>query len=206
MNTLHPRTKQGLVLLGYALVAATIIGIVGFQFPGEDHDPIIGALLSTGRFAFLVFLIPLFARPLRTLVKNSFTAALMRWRRNAGIVYGGIQTIHLFIVAAMFLLMTNPPTETIMVIIGSLGLLLALGMLLTSFPAPTKALGPKNWKTLHKTGFYIFMVVYFYDFVVEPILLDNPTSHLFWGALTVAGMLVRIIVMFRHSPRVASGV
>ncbi len=27
------------------------------------------------------------------------------------------------------------------------------------------------WKWIHKSGFYVFMIIYFYDFVLEPILL-----------------------------------
>lgn len=191
---------QGLPLLGLAIVATVVVGLVGYQYPGAGHDPIVGALIWTGRFAFLVFLIPLFARPLRGLVKTPFTAWLMRWRRNAGIAYGGIQSVHLVIVCAMFLLLSDPPTETIMVIVGSLGLALSLGMLVTSFPGPTRALGAKLWKSLHKAGFHVFMFIYFFDFVVEPILLGNPTSHLLWALLTLSGMALRTVAMFQRSP------
>jgi len=193
------RTLQGFQFLLIALVASTIIGWIGYLYPGE-HEPIVGALIWTGRLAFLIFLIPLFARPLRQLVRADWTAKLMRWRRNAGICYGASQSVHLVIVCTMFVSLANPPTETIMVIIGSMGLALSMAMLVTSFPAPTKFVGPKMWKWIHKSGFYVFMFIYFYDFVLEPVLLEQPTSHLLWASLTVAGMVVRTLAMFRQAP------
>jgi len=86
----------------------------------------------------------------------------MHWRRNAGIAYGGIQSVHLVIVLAMFTLLDEPPTETIMVIVGSMGLALSLAMLVTSFPGPTRALGASLWKIVHKAGFHVFMFIYFF--------------------------------------------
>lgn len=198
MTAINPKTKQGLLLLAAAIITTLVVGAIGYRYPGTGYDPIVGALIWTGRLAFLVFLVPLFARPLRTLVKTPFTALLMRWRRNAGILYGGIQSVHLIIVCAMFLMLANPPTETIMVIVGSAGLALSLAMLITSFSGPTRALGPKRWKGLHKSGFHVFMFIYFFDFVVEPILLGHPTSHLFWAVLTVSGMALRTRVMFQQ--------
>lgn len=200
MATRNPTTQQGFLWLGIAIVAALIAGTIGYYFPGQGHDPIVGALYWTGRLAFLVFLIPLFARPLRQLLRSDFTATLMRWRRNAGIVYGGIQTVHLVIVCSLFLLVEDPPTETIMVIIGSMGLALSVAMLITSFPGPTKALGRKLWKWVHKAGFHVFMFIYFYDFVVESIIQDRPASYLIWASLTLSGMLVRTIVLLQRSP------
>lgn len=200
MTDINPRTRQGFVLLGISIIVTIIVGMIGYRIPGPSQEPIVGSLIWTGRLAFLVFLIPLFARPLRTLLKNSFTATLMRWRRNSGILYGGIQSIHLIIVGTMFFQLSDPPTETIMVIVGTLGLTLAIAMLVTSFPAPTRSLGPKRWKLVHKSGFHVFMFIYFYDFVIEPLLFDHPTSHLFWAVLTVTGMVLRTIVMFQRSP------
>ncbi len=199
MKTRTQQTRQGLQFLIAASVISAMVGWVGFHYPA-GHEPIVGALIWTGRLAFLIFLIPLFARPLRQLIQADWTARLMRWRRSAGICYGATQSVHLVIVCTMFISLPNPPTETIMVIVGAMGLALSVAMLITSFPEPTKAVGPKVWKWIHKSGFYVFMFIYFYDFVVEPVLFDRPTSHLFWATLTVAGMVIRTLVMFKRTP------
>ncbi len=187
------------MFLAAAVMVTVIVGLIGYRYP-LGHEPIVGALIWTGRLAFLVFLIPLFARPLRTLVNSNLPMSLMRWRRKAGICYGAAQSVHLIIVLMMFATLPNPPTETIMVIVGGLGLALSIAMLITSFPTPTKVVGPKLWKWIHRIGFHVFMIIYFYDFVIEPILFERPTSHLFWATLTVAGMLVRTIVIFKRAP------
>ncbi len=199
MDTRAKQTREGFRFLTVAVIITVVTGSVGYHYPA-GHEPIVSALIWTGRLAFLIFLIPLFARPLRTMTRSTLSMTLMRWRRNAGICYGAAQSVHLVIVLIMFASLANPPTETIMVIIGGLGLTLSIAMLITSFPVPTKIVGPRLWKWIHKSGFHVFMFIYFYDFVVEPLLLDQPTSHLLWACLTVAGMLIRTIVMFRRTP------
>lgn len=201
MRSLSTTTRQGLGWFAVALAAALVTTGLGYRLPGEGHAPIVGALIWTGRLAFVAFLVPLFARPLWQLAQNPFTATLVRWRRNAGIVYGGIQTVHLVIVCRMFLTLDNPPTETIMVIVGSLGLALAMAMLVTSFPGPTRALGRTLWRWVHKAGFHVFMFIYFYDFVVEPIIQGHPATYLPWAFLTLSGMLVRTVVLFYRPPK-----
>jgi len=52
-------------MLVTAIIATVIVGTLGYIYSGAGYHPIVGALLWTGRFAFLVFLVPLFARPLR---------------------------------------------------------------------------------------------------------------------------------------------
>ena len=136
----HKPVQQGLLFLTLSLGVSIFVAWLGFAQTAH-HDPIIGSLIWTGRLAFLIFLVPLFARPLRILFKSSFTATMMRWRRNAGICYGASQSVHLVIVCIMFATVPNPPTETVMVIVGATGLALSLAMLITSFPTPTKFVG-----------------------------------------------------------------
>ena len=199
MDARARQTRDGFRFLYLALLISILVGLIGYYIP-LGHDPIVGALIWTGRLAFLIFLIPLFASPLRTLYRTRFTMTLLRWRRNAGICYGAAQSVHLVIVLLMFATLAEPPTETLMVIIGGMGLALSIAMLVTSFPIPTRAVGPKVWKWIHKAGFHVFMFIYVYDFVVEPLILDRPASHMLWASLTLAGMAVRTVVLFKREP------
>ena len=203
MATADDRTRSGLVWMAAAIALAVVAGYVGYIASGA-HEPIIGALIWTGRLAFLIFLVPLFARPARVLFKSPATAMLTRWRRTAGICYGAVQSVHLVIVITMFVVMPNPPTETIMVLVGALGLALSLAMLVTSFPAPTRAIGPKAWRLVHRAGFHVFMFIYVFDFVIEPMLLGQPYSHLLWAALTLLGMVLRSLVLVQRKPQPAA--
>ncbi len=197
LNHMPNSSNSDFTWLGGAIFAAVVSGWLGAQLVDQNHAPIVGALTWTGRLAFAVFLVPLFASPLRTLIKHSFTTFLMRWRRRAGIAFGGIQAVHVVLVASMFVTLDDPPVETLMVIVGATGLVLALAMLVTSFPGPTRALGRKLWKILHRSGFYVFMVIYFYDFVLEPMLIDRVDEYWSMALLTVAGMAVRVVAAFR---------
>ncbi len=192
------RTKLGFVILLSAMVVA-----IGFWALGElwarnsGEEPIVGALVWTGRLAFVVFLIPLFARPLRQLMQTNWTAWLMRHRRNAGVAYGGIQLVHLVAIAQMFRTLESPPTEAVMVAVGALGIVLAVGMLVTSFETTTRWLGPKLWRALHRAGFHVFMFIYFYDFVLDPLLIGTMDDYWPFATVVLLGMTVRTIVLFK---------
>lgn len=198
------RTQSGYLWLFASIAAAIVAAWLGATHPGEDTPPVIGALVWSGRLAFLVFLIPLFASPARELFKNTFSQRLLRWRRNAGVAYGGIQIVHLCVIIAMFVELQPAPVESAMVAIGGLGIALALGMLVTSFDGPTRRLGRVRWRRLHKAGFYVFMFIYFYDFVVEPLLLGTFPAYAPFAALTLSGMILRTIAMLRRRGQAAA--
>jgi len=196
------RHQQGLywLVLSAGLAAATAwLGYTGGQ---ANQAPLISALTWTGRLAFTVFLIPLFASPMRALWRTPLTARLLRWRRNAGIAYGGIQCVHLVLILAMFVTIAAPPVESAMVVIGGLGMLLALMMLWTSFDGPTRRLGPQRWRLLHKSGFYVFMFIYVYDFVVEPLMFNSFNAYVPYAALTLGGMALRTAAWLKPARKV----
>jgi DMSO/TMAO reductase YedYZ heme-binding membrane subunit len=192
------RRDQGLLVLVVSAVVAILFVWLGSSWAGRvGEEPIVGSLIWTGRLAFCIFLIPLFASPLRKCIKNDLTAKLMRWRRNAGVAYGGTQVVHLWVIAEMFWTLESPPTEAIMVAVGSLGILLAMGMLITSFEKATRALGQKLWRRLHRAGFHVFMFIYFYDFVIEPVLLGTVGHYWPYATLVLMGMSLRTFVLVR---------
>lgn len=186
--------RQSTLLL--AMLTSIAITWVAFR-NGTGAEETKSALVWTGRLAFFVFLIPFFASPLWALFKNKYVARLMRWRRNSGIAYGGIQVIHLFIIAWLFNISSSQPVDDDMLYIGGLGLILVMGMLVTSFDIPTKMIGKRGWKILHKSGFYICSLIYFYDFVIEPIELGTAMQYLPFAAITCLAMTLRTIVWLK---------
>lgn len=185
-----------LLTLLLSMVFAFVLAVIAFR-NGMGAEPTKTALIWTGRVAFFVFLIPFFASPLRSLIKNKFTAQLLRWRRNSGIAYGGIQVIHIFIIAWYFEISATQPVDDDMLYIGGFGIALVMGMLITSFDGPTKAIGRKGWKILHKSGFYICSFIYFYDFVIEPIELGKVQEYAPFAIVTLAAMMLRTIVWIK---------
>lgn len=185
------RQKQGYFWLCTGLIAAGIAAALGSGFPREGKPPLIGALDWTGRLAFFVFLIPYFASPLRSLMRNAVTQTLLRWRRNAGIVYGAVQCVHIVLILQMFTSMEHPPVLPGMAEIGSLGLLLCTAMLVTSFEGPQRAIGAANWRRLHKSGMYVFAFIYVYEFVTVPLMTGNWEHFRLLAALISAGVVLR---------------
>ncbi|MFK7734356.1 MAG: hypothetical protein AB8B48_22220 [Pseudomonadales bacterium] len=185
------RTQQGLLMLSigvFLAIAAAYFGLVNAQDGAIGHEV---ALRWTGRLAFFVFLIPFVASPLRTLVKSDFTAMLVRIRRSAGIAYGGMQSVHLLIITAAIKASETNPFDVPTLVVGGAGLGLAILMMLTSFDVPAKMLGAKAWKVLHRTGFYVFAFVYFFDFVIKPFEVGLPAEYWPFMALTVAAFALR---------------
>ena len=76
---------------------------------GPDPETAVGSALRwTGRLAFLVFLIPWLASPLKVLAPGQLSRSLLRWRHLAGITFGGIQVVHLFLIVALFRIYDDP--------------------------------------------------------------------------------------------------
>ncbi len=185
------RTQQGLLMLSigvFLAIVATYAGLVNAEENATGYEV---ALRWTGRLAFLVFLIPFIASPLRTLIKTEFTATLVRMRRSAGIAYGGIQSVHLLIIAAAIKASETNPFDLPTLIVGGAGLGLAIVMMLTSFDVPAKLLGVKAWKAIHNAGFYVFAFIYFFDFLIKPFEVGLPPVYWPFMALTLGAFLLR---------------
>lgn len=104
------------------------------------------------QFAYPFLLLALLARPLKTLLRKPWTAKLLRRRRLLGVAFAGAMTAHLILIAFRFSWspeLTYPPGS---LAIGAAAYLLLYLMFITSFDGPTRALGPRRWKALHRTG------------------------------------------------------
>ncbi len=192
------RTQQGLLMLSigvFLAMAAAYIGLANAEDGAKGHEV---ALRWTGRLAFFAFLIPFIASPLRTLLKSELTAALVRMRRSAGIAYGGMQSVHLLIIAATIKASETNPFDVPTLIVGGAGLGLAILMMLTSFDVPAKMVGPKAWKILHNTGFHVFAFVYFFDFLIKPFGVGLPAVYWPFMVLTLGAFVLRCAAFLKR--------
>ncbi|MEM8501027.1 MAG: hypothetical protein AAF542_23645 [Pseudomonadota bacterium] len=192
------RTQQGLLMLSigvFLAITAAYVGLVNAEDGAKGYEV---ALRWTGRLAFFAFLIPFIASPLRTLVKSELSAALVRMRRSAGIAYGGMQSVHLLIIAATIKASETNPFDMPTLIVGGAGLGLAIVMMLTSFDVPAKMLGPKAWKMVHNSGFYVFAFVYFFDFLVKPFEVGLPPVYWPFMVLTLGAFILRFAAFMKR--------
>jgi hypothetical protein len=106
----------------------------------------------TARIAFVLYLVVLVARPLQQLLRMGWTAALLRNRRLVGVAFAGVMTVHLGLLAYRFGSQPDLDHPLLKLLFGGAAYGLFYLMLITSFDAPKKAVGPRAWKILHRAG------------------------------------------------------
>ena len=130
--------------------AVLVTGIAALLYAGQttfDEESLHVVLRVSARLALLIYLLVFVARPLRQLSTGAAGKALLRNRRSIGIAFAAVMSVHL-----AFLLWANWPDVAAP---GMVVYALIFLMLVTSFDGPTRALGPRRWKWLHKTGLYV---------------------------------------------------
>ena len=174
-------------------VAAAYLAAAG----GED-DNIRRVLRLTADAAFVVLVLVFVARPLRQLAATPATTALLRYRRLLGIAFAGIHSAHLMFIVYRhgrvgdfeFRVAENLP--------GGLVYLVILMMFATSFDRTARAIGPRNWRFLHKAGLYVVFAAFVQ--AVAPRNADEIFSV--YGILTAlagAAVAVRVAAFVKQS-------
>ncbi len=192
------RTAQGLLAMAAGLIAALLLTGLAWVNNAEVEAVVSDSLLWTGRLAFFAFLIPWLASPLHKLFPGELSRSLMRRRRQAGIVFGSIQVIHLGLIVWLFQIYDSPGVDSATLIVGGTGIALAIAMLITSFDGPLKLVGSRAWKALHRAGLYVCGFIYFFDFLVAPFLADyDLLVYAPLMGLTAAAIALRTMALVR---------
>ena len=193
------RTQQGLIMLSIGVAISVAVSLLAVQNSSDITEGLQVALRWTGRLGFLIFLLPLAAGPLRQLQPGPITAKLVRWRRSAGIAFGGLQSVHLLLILAMLQISKANPFDIATIVVGGAGIALAIAMLLTSFDIPARVLGPRGWKLLHRSGLYVMTFIYFFDFLVAPWEQGFPAVYWPFASLTACALLLRACAAWPRS-------
>jgi sulfoxide reductase heme-binding subunit YedZ len=182
-------------LASTALVAAACVAYLAAA--GLADDDIRLLLRLTAQVAFVILLLVFIARPLRDLIKTPLTLALLKNRKQLGVTFAGIHTVHMTLIFYRaqqvpdfeFNLASNLPGMVTYVVIYL--------MLITSFSGPAKAIGPKAWAILHKTGLFLITAVFAQTQL--PRSMDD-LADTNWGlvGLLIFALLVRGIAFFSN--------
>jgi DMSO/TMAO reductase YedYZ heme-binding membrane subunit len=181
-------------LTSTALVAAACVAYLATAGLADDNIRLL--LRLTARVAFVVLLLVFIARPLRELIRTPLTLALLKNRKQLGVTFAGIHTVHMTLIFYRaqqvpdfeFSLASDLPGMATYVVIYL--------MLITSFSGPAKAIGPKAWRILHKTG--LFLITSGFAQTQFPMSMDD-FADVNWGlvGLLVFALLVRATAFFR---------
>lgn len=152
--------QRNTAVLAGSFVSMASVAVIVFVFAGLHLESIDLVLRLSARLAFLLLLLVFVTRPLHDMLKLPGTAILLRNRRLVGIAFAGVHIAHLGVllvkerVIADFELLElgNGPGMFIYLVI--------FAMLVTSWNAAAKAIGPKAWKLLHKAGLYVLFIAF----------------------------------------------
>jgi len=147
------------VLLGVVAVLGAIC-TAWLVNAGLTDDNIRIPIRRTAQLAFSLYIVVLVARPLQQLLRKDWTASLLRNRRLVGVAFAAVMTVHLGLIALRFGTQPELGYPISKLLIGGSVYAVFYLMLITSFDAPRKALGPKAWKALHRTGLVLAAIVF----------------------------------------------
>ncbi|MDH3748066.1 MAG: hypothetical protein OER97_07635 [Gammaproteobacteria bacterium] len=188
--------QKNLLILFGVIVPTTVAAIVYLQAAGITDDNLNMLLRLTARISFMIYLVVFVARPMRELFANITTKWLLRERRSLGIAFAAMHTVHLGLIAYRFNTIPGLDYEPSNSIVGGTAYALLYLMLITSFDAPARALGPKSWKRLHKIGLYYIGLIF------VSTLLPDPGDEIFtleraWFVLlTASAIFIRLTAYF----------
>ena len=163
---------------------------------GVNDETLRAMLRLTARLAFLVYLLVFIARPLRQLVRTSATRWFLSERRSFGLAMAAIHFVHMALIVYRASYSPEFEFEFPAQIIGSLIYVLMLGMVITSFERPARAIGPRNWRRLHKIGLYALGVAFLSTLLPEQRSELLDTDRLWFIVLTAGAVFIRLTAYY----------
>lgn len=181
--------KNWIVFIFAALLTDAIAAAWLVTVPLID-DNIILAVRYSAKPAFALLIIIIAARPLRQILQRPWTAKILQNRRLLGVAFAGVMTGHLALIAFRFAYTPELtyPVPSLIVGAGAYGMIYLL--FITSFNGPTRALGPKRWKMLHRAGLVWAGLVFG---VPRPISEAATLEYLLLGVPLLAALLIRYL-------------
>ncbi len=180
-------------LASTALVAAACVAY--FAAAGLADDDIRLLLRLTAQVAFVVLLLVFIARPLRDLIKTPLTLTLLKNRKQLGVTFAGIHTVHMTLIFYRAQQISDFEFSLASNLLGMVTYVIIYLMLITSFSGPAKAIGPKAWRILHKAG--LFLVTAVFAQTQLPRSMDD-LAEANWAliGLLIFALLVRVTAFF----------
>ncbi len=180
--------RNWIVFFGVGLVAAaaSLLWIGSHEFSDEIvRRPI----RHTAQLAFAIYILILVARPLQQILRADWTASLLRKRRLLGVALTSAMTVHLGLIAYRFGSQPELSYPLFNLVVGGGAYVMLYLMFITSFDGPTRALGPRKWKLLHRTGLVYAALIF-----GIPRNLEHAMTWDYWkfGIPFVIAVIVRI--------------
>ena len=178
--------RRGLWLVGAAALVAIAISAVSIVGAGVSDDGLRGAIRATARESLLLFLVTFVASSVNALSRSRGGKWMLRNRKFLGNAFAASHTTHGGLVVGLVAL--DPArflehTSAAGLYGGLFGYVVLTAMVITSFDGPTRRLGRRRWRVLHKGGMYVFFGIFFVTYL--PVALTGSLV----GIAAVLGLL-----------------
>ena len=185
---------------GIGVGAAVAAAVALFGPDGEEK--LWSAVRATGRTSFLLFLVPLLARPLDILVGGAFSRTLLAWRGNFGLALAGNHLVHLLLIVALYDASATPPVSEAVRWGGLLVSAELAAMAVLTFQAPVRRVGPRVTAIVHRVTLHGLIYVFLYDLVLKDPIGTYPLLSSMWLA-AVSVRFAAWVVEWRRTPSAA---
>lgn len=195
------RELSGWRLFGVAAVIVAGFGLGVPALQAFDIESLRWGIRFTARSSVILFLAAFVASAAFRLAPNAGTAWLRGNRRYFGLSFAFSHLVHAGLIIAYAAQGPEHYAAAVtpgMIGAGAVGYTFILLMAATSFPAPARWIGPRNWALLHIVGVHWLWV----QFVIAFGKRVGDGGPIYWIFLaTLAGALALRILAWRLSPR-----
>lgn len=156
------------------------------------------AVRHSAKPAFALLILVIAARPLRQLVQKPWSAKLLQNRRLIGVAFAGVMTGHLALIVFRFSYTPELTYPTSGLIVGGGAYAMIYLLFITSFNGPTRALGPRRWKILHRTGLVWTGLIFG---VPRPLSEIGDPEYLVLGIPLFFALIIRFLAWRKSKQR-----
>jgi hypothetical protein len=190
--------------MGASFCVALILAAVVLVSMGTGEKGTIAALRLTARLSFLLFWLAYTGRAIATLFGPRF-AFLARHGRDFGLGFAAAQLVHVGLIVWLFYVSPDPPDLTsAFILFECIGLVWVYVLAAFSVERLRVALNPDHWRMLYSIGLEYIALVFFFNFVVNPIRygVQNLILYLPFSIAIVLGPILRWTAMARSPARI----
>jgi sulfoxide reductase heme-binding subunit YedZ len=165
---------------------------------GTGEDALRSGLRTTARLGAIVFSVVFAASSLNALFRTAWSRWLLRNRRYLGLGFGVIHLGHgalIVLLAVLHPVSFQASTDAVGLIGGSVGYVVVILMMATSFDGAVRLLGRRRWQALHKVGMYVLWGIFVFTYA--PLAALAP-RYIPFALIVLAAFAVRVVVFFRQ--------
>lgn len=186
------------VVFSFCALSTVLIPVIWLSTVDLVDNNIRLTVRHTAKPAFALLILIIAARPLRQILQTPLTAKLLQNRRSLGVAFAGVMTGHLALIVFRFSYSPELTYPVSGLIVGGSTYALIYLMFITSFDGPTRALGPKRWKLLHRTGLVMTGLIFG---VPRPFSEISDPEYLMLGVPLMIALLIRFVAWRQSSQR-----